>query len=90
MSELPAGWNTGSSEQSAAVVAAEIALEGGSTLHRTFNRCIQELVRQVSIHCMEQGQLLAFIWGTYVQSLRLREDELLAQLDAARQALADR
>ena len=38
--------------------------------HGAAARCIQELVRELSVHCMEQGQLLAFVWSSYVQALR--------------------
>lgn len=41
-----------------------------STSRHHLCRCIQELVRHLSVHCMEQGQLLAFVWSSYVQALR--------------------
>jgi len=76
MDILPHGWNTRGAAACGKAMQEEM---WNPELHQVFTGCIQELVRQLSVTCMEQGQLLAFVWSAYVQSLQQMQQQLKQQ-----------
>ena len=54
-----------------------------------YTACYKEVIRQVSVHCLERGMLLQKIWNAQIDLHCLREDSRIKEIDAFKERVTN-